>query len=210
MFSFSVWYGWYFTMAGLLLCCKYHVCYTVVRICVTNFTEICTKRVFIDCYIIPFLAIVSHLNAGLPRLKTVQAVLSEVKSKMLWVWGEQRQGAFSWSSMAWTKQPEVIGCVLVRYQLKDELRIPRWVKKERAQGGVYPSHPAGVLGSWRLMLVVLSGACSQLSIVLVCLSSSAGPGCHALRDRRVAQPWSAFAPRCFFRVSISSFGILYC
>lgn len=58
--------------------------------------------------------------------------------------------------------------------------------------------------------VVLTGACSQLSIVLHCLSSSAGPGCLTLQERWMVQPCSVSAPRFFCRFSFSSFGVLYC
>lgn len=128
------------------------------------------------------------------------------QSRILWVRGEKRHMKVQLNtSMAWTKRPEVIGRVLVCSQFKDELRIPRWVKKESAGRGVHPSHPAGVLGSSRL-----SGACSQLSIALHCLSNSAEPGCHTLRERRTVQPCSALALTFFFRFSVSSFGVLYC
>lgn len=35
IFGFSVWYGCYFS-ADFLLCDKYEICYTVMRICVSN------------------------------------------------------------------------------------------------------------------------------------------------------------------------------
>lgn len=64
-----------------------------------KFTKICIKREFIDCHIIPFPAIVPHLNTGLQKRKTAQAALSEVKSRILWVRGEKRhRKGSSWSS----------------------------------------------------------------------------------------------------------------
>lgn len=94
--------------------------------------------------------------------------------------------------------------VLVRYQLKDELRIPRCVKKESAQGGVQPSHPAGVLSSSRLVWCLVElAASSALSCIVSATEQVLGV---TLQERRVVQPCSAFAPRFFF----FSFGVLYC
>lgn len=110
------------------------------------------------------------------------------------------------TSMAWAKWPEAIARVLVCYQGKDELRAPRWVRKESAQRGVHPSHPAGVLSSSRqVWCLVELAASSALSCIV-----SAVPGCHTLQEKPMVQPCSAFAPRFFFRFSFFSFGVLYC
>lgn len=166
-------------------------------------------------HIIPFLAVVPHLNTGLQKLKTAQAALSLVKSKILWVWGEQRcrNSLFLvWldTSMAWTRQPEVIGHVLVCCEFEDEVKIPRWVKKEGAQGGVHPSHPAGVLSSWRPVWWCLVGLAA--SSALPCSVSATWQVLDVSHSvgATMAQTCSVFAPRFFFRLSISSFGVLYC
>lgn len=65
------------------------------------------------------------------------------------------------TSMGCTKRPEVIGHVLVCSQFKDELRIPRWVKKESAGRCVHPSRPVGVLGSSRLVWCLVELAASS-------------------------------------------------
>lgn len=119
MFALSmIWLVFHYGWSSLLLQIP-HSLYSGENLCgKQKFTKICTKREFIDCHIIPFPAIVPHFNTGLQK-KTPQAVLLEVKSKILWVRGEKRhRRGSSWSTWtpAWPgqssqKQSVIFWCV---------------------------------------------------------------------------------------------------
>lgn len=162
-----------------------------------KFTEICPKRVFIACHIIPFLAIVPQLNTGLQKWRTAQAALSEVKSKVLWVWGEKRHSKGSLSScsmlvlstsMAWTKQQKsslVFWCVS---SLRMSPEDPDGSRRKVHRVVCTPPAPS-ISPCWDWCGAVELAASSALPCIV-----PAAPGCHTPRERRTAQPCSRLLP----------------